>query len=159
MKITPLPQQLVVSCSDYFPTIHVIISITETNDFLPRFKDNPNRLGILRLHFHDVDSPRPGSIHFTRSMARQVADFVNKHKRSLLEEVIIHCTAGLSRSPGLAAALARGMFGQDDQRYFDQYYPNRLVYRTMLRVLEDRSDYEPSDEGEWDQPAHLDGPS
>jgi predicted protein tyrosine phosphatase len=134
MKITPMPQQVVVTNCDWFPTNHIIISITETSKYLPEFKKNKNRMGLLRLHFHDVDTIKEGYLHFTKDHAKQIVEFVNRHKERI-EEIIIHCTAGFSRSPGIAAALAKGLFNQDDDKYFYNFSPNRLVYRTLLEYI------------------------
>jgi hypothetical protein len=42
---------------------------------------------------------------------------------------------GYSRSPGVAAALAR-ILGDDDAMFFEQYLPNARVYRTLLETFE-----------------------
>lgn len=47
--------------------------------------------------------------------------------------------AGYSRSPAVAAAIAKA-FGVDDEEYFSggRYCPNRHVYRTMLNEFAER---------------------
>ena len=56
--------------------------------------------------------------------------------------VVLHCDAGMSRSPGLAAALSKVLVG-DDTEFFKRYRPNMRVYRTLLEryyeQFEDRS--------------------
>ena len=53
--------------------------------------------------------------------------------------IIVNCEAGVSRSAGIAAALAKYL-GQSDERFFNPrgpYCPNRYVYRTLLNVTMD----------------------
>lgn len=49
------------------------------------------------------------------------------------------CDAGYSRSPAVAAAIAKA-FGVDDEEYFSggRYCPNRHVYRTTLNEFAER---------------------
>jgi predicted protein tyrosine phosphatase len=52
-----------------------------------------------------------------------------------VDVVIVHCGAGVSRSAGLAAALAKWYNGSDLEFFKPPYAPNMLVYRTMLEAL------------------------
>jgi predicted protein tyrosine phosphatase len=50
------------------------------------------------------------------------------------ENFIVHCDAGHSRSPAVAAAISKA-FGEDDSMYFKRYRPNMRVYRNLLDVI------------------------
>ena len=118
---------------------HIVISIsTTTGDpaSLGRPVNPPSRLGLVRLAFYDSDTPAPGRILFDRAMAGRIWDLVEQH-RTTAEIIRVHCDAGLSRSPGVAAALALVLHG-DDREFFARYRPNRLVYRTLLDEAEAR---------------------
>jgi predicted protein tyrosine phosphatase len=88
---------------------------------------------------------------FNRSRAVQVLDFVTPHveqERALRETdrghaavraILVHCDAGWSRSPAVAAALTKSLLGQDDSHWFKAKSPNMLVYRTLLNVYYERA--------------------
>ena len=87
----------------------------------------------MRLAFPDADSAVDGYSEddlFGTRHADQVWDFVLGH-RDEIGRVVLHCDAGLSRSPGVAAALSRVLVG-DDSGFFKRYRPNMRVYRTLL---------------------------
>lgn len=96
---------------------------------------------IVRLQFDDVDEIRiDGDVLFEKSHADEI---IGKFYTALLSgmcdepdgyAVIFHCEAGVSRSAGLAAAWANYYLG-DDKFFFDNYIPNRHVYRIMLNAL------------------------
>jgi predicted protein tyrosine phosphatase len=44
----------------------------------------------------------------------------------------VHCDAGVSRSPAVAAALARVLKGDDAEYFAGRYRPNTRVYRMLL---------------------------
>ena len=117
------------------PEWHIMISISTPGDkaSLPQ---NPRRRDTLALEFYDLSSPLEGYQIFTEDMAQEIWDFVSiwwpGHERLLL---IIHCDAGLSRSPAIAAAISKRYTG-DDSHYFKRYLPNSLVYRIMMNVIE-----------------------
>ena len=67
--------------------------------------------------------------------AKQILNAVEKYKDSV-EEIIVHCDAGFSRSPAVAAALSLWLNG-DDSEFFDRnhYCPNTWVYRKLLNEM------------------------
>ena len=67
-------------------------------------------------------------ILFSYVNAKEIIDFWNEINSDLL---IVHCEAGVSRSPAIAAALTK-INEEDDNFYFKNYRPNSLVYRTIL---------------------------
>jgi predicted protein tyrosine phosphatase len=84
---------------------------------------------------------------FNEKMARQILDFVRAHVMAALalraqnlrhlgvQAILVHCDAGWSRSPAVAAALTKTVFEQDDSHWFRTKSPNMLVYRTLLNVF------------------------
>ena len=73
----------------------------------------------------------------TKEQAKQIATFVKKHYGNV-EQIIVHCEAGISRSAGVAAAILK-YFTNDDSQIFDsyKYRPNTLCYRNVLEALYD----------------------
>ena len=124
---------------------HIIISISTPGHRRSNPVRNEHTLGVIQLRFHDLDRmPEPSAaVHevygpivlFDARHARAVIDLVNDHCLDM-KAVIVHCDAGLSRSPALAAALAKKMNGDDDY-FFRDYTPNRHVYRVMTEELQD----------------------
>lgn len=111
------------------------ISISSGHEFPLLSEDN--RVGLLRLVFEDITQPdTPES--FTPAQAAEILDFV----ASVWDKVdvfLIHCDAGLSRSPAVAAALSRIYYG-DDGQWFELDFPNRLVYDLLVETHSRRSE-------------------
>lgn len=145
-ELTPRPVQLFVysrahieRLSPHDDAAHIIISITTTADDVARLPVCATTLGVLRLSFFDLDQRAEGVREedlFSRDHAALIWDFVTEH-RPRIERVIVHCDAGYSRSPAVAAALAR-VFEGDDSAFFRRYQPNRRVYRALLDEAADR---------------------
>jgi predicted protein tyrosine phosphatase len=117
---------------------HAVLSITDPGMGPARLADNPNRHGLLRMSFDDVD-PKLGYLGssirlFDERHARTAAEFVSTHMAST-GLLVVHCEAGRSRSAGLGAAVSRWQNG-DDAEFFVRFEPNRHVYEVMLRQLE-----------------------
>jgi predicted protein tyrosine phosphatase len=116
---------------------HIIISITTTPDDAARLPDAPACVAIHRAAFLDADAIGEGAegILFSEAHARALATFVLEHW-SRVDRIVLHCDAGLSRSPAVAAAISRAMLG-DDAEYFRRYRPNMRVYRLLLEAFWD----------------------
>ena len=88
-----------------------IISITgmdgERNEFIPQ----PSILDILWLKFDDVGPDDPHCIK--PEDTRQIAEFVYRHANDV-EQILVHCEAGVSRSAGVGAAIAYVSNGNND---------------------------------------------
>ncbi len=110
------------------------ISISTLGDF-PTLSEY-NRQGLLQLAFADTADPdRDDS--FTASLATELLDFVDEIW-DRVEVLLIHCEAGMSRSPGVAAALSRIYYG-DDGPWFEYDFPNGLVYQLLVDGHQQRS--------------------
>lgn len=120
---------------------HVIVSIRSPKD--PKEAVLPigrYTLKVVRLQFHDMDDFHQRAVApdlwakyeadcFSRAHARQIIDAVRSCPTA--ERLLVHCDAGFSRSPAVAAALSKALTG-DDTRFFKRYAPNMRVYRTIL---------------------------
>lgn len=122
---------------------HVVISISEPGrksrpEFdpadpfrysRPHLPPCAGRLGVLELDFYDLEdglgAERGGYDLFEAEMAQRAFDFVRLHRPGL---VLVHCEAGASRSPALAAVLMEWQ-GGDPSHFLDprHFSPNGLV--------------------------------
>jgi predicted protein tyrosine phosphatase len=87
--------------------------------------------GVLRLSFPDAEVPSDLHVEtslFSREQAMEIWTFTEKHL-SQIERVIVHCDASVSRSPAVAAALARVLNDDDTEFFGGRYRPNMHVYR------------------------------
>jgi len=143
---------------------HLIISIRDPDAPETRPLTNDSTLAVLRLAFDDLDAtsvqdvpnatvaylgrkPQLFSVDDVEAICRMLEvlrpDGVLRH-----DGVLVHCEAGISRSAGVAAALA-AFFNGDDRPYFEArhsdggrcYVPNRRVYRMLLIELESRASH------------------
>jgi predicted protein tyrosine phosphatase len=93
------------------------------------------RIGLLNMAFEDIEFPRldtPPELVFNRAMARRILDFVASMWPQV-ECFLIHCHAGMSRSPAVAAAIEHIYHGNGaDQHWFQYKTPNMKVYQTIL---------------------------
>jgi predicted protein tyrosine phosphatase len=122
------------------PVPHAIVSVTSAPDDRATFPESASCRGVLRLAFLDVDVVIPRVREedlFSAVQARRVWDFVLAH-RGGVDRMLVHCDAGKSRAPAIAAAIAK-IFDGDDARWFAAYTPNPRVYQTLLDVY--RAEY------------------
>jgi predicted protein tyrosine phosphatase len=113
---------------------HIIISITSMPEDLALLRANDHCRGTLRLSFLDADErsePRVGGELFSLDQARQIWSFVERHRRDV-QRIVVHCDAGISRSPAVAAALAHVLNGNNEEFFSGKYMPNAFVYRLLL---------------------------
>ena len=96
-----------------------------------------NRVDALQLAFWDIANPESSDISdlrkkncFNKEQAKQILDFV-KNNESKIETLLVHCEAGISRSPAIAAAISKILWN-DDEMYFLKYMPNSFVYKMIL---------------------------
>lgn len=120
----------------------VIQIATEEGDW-PKV-NKTKQMGCLQLFFADADhevfrerAERMGSKMFNEDTANQIFDFVAEMKEKGVEQLLIHCEAGVCRSPAVAAALDKVDIGTDDY-WFKNKSPNAFVYRIMLETAHKR---------------------
>jgi len=119
---------------------HIYISITDPESRFPVLKDNPNRLKTLWIKFDDVDD-KINTVNgkrlpklFEVDHAEIILNFVEKFKNDV-GTIITQCDGGISRSSATAGALSVIYNGSKSDNWIfksRQYYPNMLVYRTLL---------------------------
>jgi len=126
---------------------YIVISIHDSYELPAKVVRQSGLSGVLQLAFDDIEPDPPdengitgGLVLMTRQHARQIWDFVEQH-RNEVDTIVVHCEAGFCRSPAVAAALCRGM-GGDDARFFWEYQPNQHVYRLMMDVAPGRHRHE-----------------
>lgn len=108
----------------------VAISIATIQDDWPKLSAI-KRMDLLQIAFPDLDVPDEDFTiekMFNEGHAKSILDFVSKHKDKTL---LVHCEAGRSRSPAVAAAISK-LLTDDDMIWFKNYTPNRYVYRVLM---------------------------
>ncbi len=86
---------------------------------------------ILRLEFHDVEDDSEPWIPFDSTHAKAVIDFVTQlHSASDPVDLVVHCKAGLSRSPAIALYVATAT-GCEMPRRRDAMEANLLVLNVL----------------------------
>jgi len=127
---------------------HVIISVTSEDGDVARLPIGPKTLGVLRLVFADrdcsyvpriVEPPYPTRL-FEEADAAAIVDLIERHRAELVR-VIVHCDAGISRSPAIAAGIAVGL-EQDDSHFFAKHAPNEYVYALLIAEWTKRTTFE-----------------
>lgn len=117
---------------------HVIVSMLDSESRGLSLLEDPHRLDLLHLRFHDTKQrfdaeDLPAHLQpLTLDQARTVCEFVRRHVERV-EVIVVHCHHGMSRSPAVAAALAEGL-GGDNRVWFERKFPNRTVYELVLRA-------------------------
>lgn len=107
------------------------ISVSSDETQYANLSEN-NRKGLLQMCFLDREFPHKDN--FQKSHASQIIEFVFDVLPKI-ETLLIHCEAGVSRSPAIAAAISEILWGQKTSAiYFEKYTPNNLIYRKILDV-------------------------
>jgi predicted protein tyrosine phosphatase len=128
----------------------LLISITTPGlDFVPLPSSRRCR-GVLRLSFHDISKKIKGRVSFKRKHARAIKRFLARYDAPLL---ISQCDYGVSRSAGVAAAVA-SVHGLDHEWYFNQreLVPNLFVFERLLKAYHVRCS---KDEIAWYRKLYL----
>ena len=112
---------------------YVLISIRDPGLRPPRIPRQSGLRGLLSLAFHDaepggMDLPT-GVVLMREGQAEQVCQFVRQWETEA-GAVVVHCEQGASRSPAVAAALAKCL-GLDEGPFRRFCQPNPYVYRLV----------------------------
>ena len=122
---------IMISISDPFHTYTETPFVTREN----------NIRALLPLAFCDAEEPGPdvyGHIARTEDLmqredALQIRDLLKRYRDC---DVIVHCDAGMSRSAGVAAAIAEAAGGDSSEIFDSPYYdPNLHCYQLLRGVL------------------------
>jgi predicted protein tyrosine phosphatase len=112
----------------------IIISINDTFEETT-IHENKHIIDIKRLYFDDIEEDIPTYLFFSMNQALEIKDFVDRYKDKV-NHIVVHCTAGISRSGAIGCVLARYLNGNDDYLLLTgRYIPNKHVYKTMSKVL------------------------
>ncbi len=105
-----------------------VISIATPGAWEPILADFQHE---LRLEFHDVEDDAEPWVVFDRAHAKQIIDFVDQlHASEEPLDVIVHCTAGISRSAAVAMFIESVTQCAFPRRKFAGF-ANRLVIRNL----------------------------
>lgn len=118
-----------------FDEPYILISIHDSGEPAPHFEPPPNCLGVLTIGFDDIENPVRDKVLFTRAHAHAILDFIFEHG-DMVAVIACHCTAGVSRSPAVIAALSELLGAEiprSDRRGKSKQRPNRHVYEMMLQ--------------------------
>jgi predicted protein tyrosine phosphatase len=91
---------------------------------------------VLRLHFTDItEQGEPSDILFSEEHARAIREFVDAWPDAT--RIVVHCQAGVSRSPGVALGLCdiRGWATAELERSHPGW--NRLVRTALAEESQD----------------------
>lgn len=108
MKITILCELAAIQYSKEISNKSIFVSITCPNEDNVKFAKNDNILDVINLKFNDLDEDYEINGVVLEKPSQEdmngLKDFVDKYKDDV-DEIVIHCGAGASRSPGLGKAL------------------------------------------------------
>jgi len=119
---------------------YAVISISDPDKPRPRIRRPATFRGVLHVQFHDAvpvdDFELPEEVVLmTADHAREIWQFVDRY-RTVAKLFLVHCEQGASRSPAVAAAIAK-VLGEDESRFFKEYVPNEYVYKLLLSVKQE----------------------
>ena len=133
VRISPLTQEMLDYAVNGAPKRQALISIMDHK------RDAQERLPaprVLRLCFEDAMDADHGQNLITAGQAEEICRFVLR-RRASIDTLIVHCTAGVSRSAAVAAAVLKGLGGSDEEIWNDpRYCLNGLVYTVVLAAFE-----------------------
>jgi predicted protein tyrosine phosphatase len=95
-------------------------------------------VAVLRLHFTDVlEQGEPTDVLFSSDHAKEIIEFIDSWPDA--KRVVVHCNAGVSRSPGVALGLCD--IGGWATAKLERSHPgwNHLVRSTLLQQHRRRS--------------------
>lgn len=113
---------------------YIIISINDTNCNTSIFQ-NTHIIDVHKTTFDDLVKQIDGYTLFDSKKATNIKNFIDLYKDSVFN-IIVHCTAGISRSGAVGCAIARYLNEDDDYLLkTGLYIPNKLVYKIMCECL------------------------
>jgi hypothetical protein len=134
-RAQPVPEVIVLSVekAEAYEPVGAEICISITDPKAPPVRLSPRFADVLRLSFNDiVASPLPSDVLFGAEHARHILTFLRRWPRA--ERIVVHCIAGVSRSPGVALGICdlRGWRIE----LLEERYPswNRRVRSELVRV-------------------------
>jgi protein-tyrosine phosphatase len=128
--ISPLTNEIINMTSGELPAGMAVISIRNFQDGLPVARPKERHLVLC---FDDKVEAMPQSMSPTQAEA--LRDFIISNQSSI-DTLLVHCHAGTSRSPAVAAAILRA-YGAGDMHIWSssEYRLNTLCYRRVLKAF------------------------
>lgn len=113
---------------------YIVISINNTGQ-TTKLSMNKGLEAILLLEIDDIEKETPNCTLMNKVHARDIRKFVDMFKHKV-NHIVIHCTAGVSRSAAIGFTLERYL-NKDDRHLFESksYHPNKHIYKTMCKEL------------------------
>lgn len=112
----------------------IVISINDTNHNTVIY-DNKHIIDKLKLYFDDIDKPIPSYQLMLQIDAQKIKNFIDTYKDKI-NNIIVHCTAGISRSGAVGCTIARYLNNDDEYLLATgKYIPNKHVYKLMCEVF------------------------
>lgn len=116
---------------------YIIISINDTGYYTTVYS-NPKIKGINALWFDDITlkaHERDNVKLMLPSQAEKIKNFIDKYK-GYVTNIVVHCTAGISRSGAVGCVIARYLNGDDEYLLkTGRYIPNKHVYKLMCEAF------------------------
>lgn len=135
MKITIMSQDNAIKYSKETSNNILIVSITSNINEKVNFEGN-NIHNIFRMYFNDIEYDIGLYKAPSKNDFMGLKNFLDKNLNDSIDEVVVHCHAGISRSSACASAITRYL-KMDDTNIWrsDKYIPNKLVYILSLNEL------------------------
>lgn len=113
----------------------IIVSINDTG-YDTMLHENKRIIDIHKVWFDDIENAiNPKLKLMTIDQAEGIKDFVDKYKDEV-KHIVIHCTAGISRSGAVGCVIARYLNDDDNNLWATgKYFPNKHVYKSMCKVF------------------------
>lgn len=116
------------------------LSIRSTDEDIPDLSTPGGR--ALYLQFDDVDNENvAGCTPMDETQAQLIADFVDEFCTTDVTSLVVACSAGISRSAGVAAALHEALGWEIRNAYESDVFsngkfsPNMRCYRMVLQAM------------------------
>lgn len=113
----------------------VIISINDTGcDTV--ILENEKIISVCKTWFDDIDDKkyeRENLKLMSENQAKEIKNFIDTYKNQV-SHIVVHCTAGISRSGAVGCVIARYLNGDDSYLWSSgRYIPNKYVYKLMCK--------------------------
>lgn len=113
---------------------YAVVSITDPNRPRLQFPEDYSLRHVLHLQFADILQPIGSYEPMNRDQAQEVVDFLHRTKDEV-DVYQVHCHAGISRSPAVAAAMA-AILGYPINDFWDCLrMPNGWVLSLVMALL------------------------
>lgn len=149
MIITVLSEKLAIQYSKLVKNKCIFVSITCPNEKNVSFYSNENIKAIFDMKFNDIDDS-DWYVNGVKIESPKQKDFeglkyfLDNNIDETIEEIVVHCGAGVSRSAGTALAIAEYLNIPNDIATSKNYEPNFWVNKLAkieLGIYKDENYY------------------